>query len=71
MSVALSSLGAIFSGMALKIHLISARLPAWSVISLSLALAACGGNYTQQISEVTGKTRYLNPAAAQKKNIRD
>ena len=29
-----------------------------------LGLAACGGDYTNQVTQVTGKTRYLNPNAA-------
>ncbi|CAM8630698.1 Caspase domain containing protein [Oxalobacteraceae bacterium] len=32
-----------------------------------LGLTACGGDYTNQISKVTGKTRYLNPNAASTK----
>ncbi|MCE2859030.1 MAG: caspase family protein [Oxalobacteraceae bacterium] len=30
-------------------------------------LAACGGDYTSQVSKITGKTRYLNPNAASTK----
>jgi hypothetical protein len=30
-------------------------------------LTACGGDYTNQVSKVTGKTRYLNPNAASTK----
>ncbi len=30
-------------------------------------LSACGGDYTNQVSKVTGKTRYLNPNAASTK----
>ena len=32
-----------------------------------LGLAACGGDYTNQVTKVTGKTRYLNPNAASTK----
>jgi len=32
-----------------------------------LGLTACGGDYTNQVSKVTGKTRYLNPNAASTK----
>ena len=30
-------------------------------------LSSCGGDYTNQVSKVTGKTRYLNPNAASTK----
>ncbi len=32
-----------------------------------LGLAACGGDYTNQVTQITGKTRYLNPNAASTK----
>ena len=42
-----------------------------SSLSILLAtifgLSACGGDYTNQVSKVTGKTRYLNPNAASTK----
>lgn len=63
MLAVLFSIRTALSGMPPKVSMSAAPLG----LSLSLLLAACGGNYTQQISEVTGKTRYLNPAVAQKK----
>ncbi len=60
-------LRATVSGLLLKSAQAHVRLLRWPVMLLPLLLAACGGNYTQQVSEVTGKSRYLNPSIAQKK----
>ena len=37
------------------------------VLVTVFGLAACGGDYTNQVSKVTGKTRYLNPNSASTK----
>jgi hypothetical protein len=41
------------------------RAAAW--LALLGGLAACGGNYTKQVSTVTGTTKYLNPNLATQK----
>ncbi len=42
--------------------------PSFCVLLVTIfGLAACGGDYTNQVSKVTGKTRYLNPNAASTK----
>lgn len=38
------------------------------VLATVFGLSACGGNYTNQVSKVTGKTRYLNPNSASTKS---
>ncbi len=37
------------------------------LVSLCAVVAACGGDYTKQVSRVTSKTRYLNPNLATQK----
>lgn len=37
------------------------------IIGLAAAVAACGGDYSRQVSKVTSKTRYLNPNLATQK----
>lgn len=39
---------------------------AWILVT-AVGLGACGGDYTNQVSKVTGKTRYLNPNSASTK----
>ena len=49
------------------------RSSSWSVyravlaVALGGALLSCGGNYTKQVSTVTGTTKYLNPNLATQK----
>lgn len=51
----------------------SGRSSSWSVYravlaaALGGALLSCGGNYTKQVSTVTGTTKYLNPNLATQK----
>ena len=37
-------------------------LPARLLLFVTLGLSACGGNYTEQVSKVVGKTKFLAPA---------
>lgn len=38
------------------------------MLVMLLGVSGCGGDYTNQVSKVTGKTRYLNPNAASTKS---
>jgi len=54
-------------------HMDTGRFPVWPVCravfvaALGGLLLSCGGNYTKQVSTVTGTTKYLNPNLATQK----
>ncbi len=50
------------------VNVLPRLVPSFCALLVTIfGLAACGGDYTNQVSKVTGKTRYLNPNAASTK----